>query len=134
MESDLLPEDEDEETTGEGSALQLIDDQAALSERSLALMVKRVPAQRIALRIEQMVDAKTPQGNPDWRARENGVKLWLSYIIGEPLKRTQVVKVTRTDAPPLDQLASTPAGMEALARMLAAVRGGREAFAAACEE
>lgn len=127
-----LGEDENaEDLASNGPPLELIADQNALSERALAMIVKRVPAQRVALRIEQMISAKTPQGNPDWRAIEMGVKLWLSYIIGDPIKRTQVFKVTRTEAPPMEQLAESPAGLEALARLLAKVPGGREAFQAA---
>ena len=56
----------------------------------------------------------------------------MNRVDGKPIGRRHKKIATVTTVPPLEQPAGTPAGIEALARMLAAVPGGREAFAAEC--
>ena len=52
---------------------------------------------------------------PDWRAREAGAKLYLSYMIGMPVQRQVTLTQTpQTDEETLARLLSSPASKRAL--------------------
>jgi len=87
-------------------------DSPGLSLRTIAEMVNSIPLDRITRTIAEMLDACTPQGNPDWRARTDGAKLWLSYVIGLPVQRQEIVTHKITTAPALRSLMSDPAVRE----------------------
>ncbi len=115
------------DTVGEQRAL------AAAGQTSIDVMVELIGDLKAAHVVNDLMEAETPQGRPDYRARGEGAKLYYAYREGKPIERTQIVKVSRTEVPPLEELAKTPAGIQALALLLARVPGGREAFSAAAE-
>lgn len=94
-------------------------DSPQLSTRTIVALVNKVPVDRIITVIESMLDAETPQGNPDWRARESGVKLWLSYVVGLPVQRQEIIQHKIVSKPDAGKLLATPSALEALARSLA---------------
>lgn len=132
----MIPTDDDESDMNE-PLTEVVDtagrqrELAAAGKTSIDIMVALIGDEKAACVVQDLMDAETPQGRPDYRARAEGAKLYYAYREGKPIERQQIVKVTRTEAPPMEQLAESPAGLEALARLLAKVPGGREAFQAA---
>lgn len=92
----------------------------AVSTASMEYLVQQIPAERITGKLAAMLEAKTPQGNPDWRAQSDAVKLWLSYVIGLPVQRQEIVQ-HRINTSPLDSLLATAEDRDALRRQLDAM-------------
>jgi hypothetical protein len=91
-------------------------------------LAKEVPPEQIAVAIKEMLGATTNQRTgahdyeevPDWRAREAAVKLYLSYMLGMPVQRTEVkTQVIESEEQTLARLLGSPAVREALRRELA---------------
>ena len=100
-------------------------DAPQLSQRAIAQIINRVPVERIVEVIEGLLTAEFPNDKPDWKARESGAKLWLSYVIGLPVQRQEIVthKVT---SPRLPDLLKSPETRERLRLMLAEMDKGVE--------
>ena len=90
----------------------------------LLQLVHEVTTEKVVETIKAMLEATTVGRDgsemPDWRAREAGAKLFMSYVIGLPLQRivTQERK-TEDDGATMERLLSSPAAREALKRALA---------------
>lgn len=104
-----------------------------LSPRAIERLATEVPIETIIEGIQYLINAKIgdppEDGEPDLRRRdtralEAGLKLWLSYVIGLPVQRQEIVthKLTGTIDPV--QLIANPATLDALARQ--AVAAGAE--------
>ncbi len=108
-------------------------DPAKLSTKIMQEIAERVPASKVAEVIQQLLEAtfetKGGELKPDFRAREAGIKYWLSYMVGEPIKRVHtVLEKRKTAADPMADLQGSKAAMQALARLLASTPEGREAL------
>ncbi len=89
----------------------------------LGKLAELVPPAVIAAKIHEMLDAeiKNARGEfyPDWRAREAGIKLYLSYQLGMPVQRQIVVNEQReTTSQTLERLLASPASRRALQAVL----------------
>ncbi len=63
-------------------------------------------------------------GAPDWRGRESGVKLWLSYVVGLPVQRQEIVTHKVSSIGDSKALLRSPATLEAISRQLAGTAEG----------
>ena len=99
-----------------------------ISDTSVAYLVAEIPAERITGKITAMLEAKTPQGNPDWRAQSDAVKLWMSYVIGLPVQRQHIIQEKITSAPTAQQLLANPVAVEAILRQILADPAGEAAM------
>lgn len=108
-------------------------DNPQLSARAITYLCNEIPAQEVVQVIRDLLTAETPQGNPDWRARESGVKLWMSYVIGLPIQRQEIIQHRIVSKPDAGKLLSTPSALEALARSLANNPEGRDKLLAALQ-
>lgn len=93
-----------------------------VSPRLVMRIAEKIPFDDIITGIKEMLGALLSNDKPDWRAREIGIKLWLSYVIGLPVQRQHVIQERITTAPTVDTLLQNPATLDALERMLAAAR------------
>lgn len=89
----------------------------------LGKLAELVPPAVIAEKIMEMLDAemKNARGEyyPDWRAREAGIKLYLSYQLGMPVQRQIVVNEQRENtSQTLERLLASPASRRALQAVL----------------
>ena len=113
---------------------------ALLGPDAIRLIAAEVAPSEIAKTIKEMMGACLVSGSlvkkaleegldapPDWRAREAGVKLWLSYVVGMPVQRQHIVQERRQSAP-IEDLLGSPAAREALAKAFAGSPEGRAAM------
>lgn len=103
----------------------LIDDARAkggLSVTAVRLIAERIPPEKIAAKIEQMLEAKLVNNQPDWRAVEIGLKLYLSYTVGLPVQRQEIVQHKITSPATLTAMLTDPEAIEALQRQIDAAR------------
>ena len=105
-------------------------DNPVLSQRTIAQLINAVPLETITATISAMLEACTPQEYPDWRARESGVKLWLSYVIGLPVQRQEIVTHKVSSVADPAALLANPATVEAIARQLKGTEAGDKLLAA----
>lgn len=93
-------------------------DSPALSTRAVAELCNRVPIDRVIERITGLLDAEMRDGFPDHRARKDGITLWLSYVVGLPVQRQEIVthKVT---GPKLESLLDSQEARERVKRLIA---------------
>lgn len=87
-------------------------------------LVKEVPVAEVITAIKNMLTAnmRTKDGRtvPDYRAREAGAKLYMSYVVGMPVQRVVSTAPPReSDTDTLARMLSSPAAREALRRVLA---------------
>jgi hypothetical protein len=97
----------------------------------LTRLAAKVSPEDIAELIRTMITAEheTKSGAlyPDWRAREAGAKLWMSYMIGMPVQRQIVVNETReSTGQTLERLLASPASRRALQSVLDEEQGAVE--------
>ena len=95
---------------------------SVVSDASVAYIVRHIPERHAAKRLREMIDACTPGGNPDWRARESGLKLYYAYRVGLPVQRQEIVQ-HRITTPSLSGLLKSPESRAAVRRMLAESEG-----------
>lgn len=97
---------------------------ATLTPKIMAAIAERVMPERIGDAILELLDANMANDKPDWRAREAGIKLYLSYMVGMPTQRIEET-VTRVNVS-LDpeKMLSNPATLEAIARKLRGTEAG----------
>jgi hypothetical protein len=100
---------------------------------ALEFLVEKIPADRIVRKIDAMLKAETPQGNPDWRAQSDAVKLWLSYVIGLPIQRQHIIQ-EKISTPAPDKLLENPVAVETLFRLALATEAGKAALAKVAAE
>ena len=104
---------------------------SALGPQAIEQLARSIPVERIIGTIEEMIGAVLVTGSiakkleaggyeapPDWRAREAGVKLWLSYVIGNPLVRQQIQRQDVPATNPQEELAGSPAAFDFFMRMI----------------
>jgi hypothetical protein len=91
---------------------------ASITVSVLDEITKRITPRMIAVGIEQLLNAKLSNGQPDVRAIESGIKLYLNYTVGLPVQRQEIITKKLT-GPTMDQLLSTQAGIDTLRRLLA---------------
>lgn len=89
----------------------------------IAHLAEKFPPERIVQKIEQLLEAKyyTKDGkeHTDTRAIESGLKLLLSYLIGLPVQRQEIVQVNCDSLEELQRRAQqSPALRAAAARIL----------------
>ena len=94
----------------------------------LTRLAAKVSPEDIAELIRTMITAEheTKGGDmyPDWRAREAGAKLWMSYMIGMPIQRQVIVnQASESGVQTLERLLESPASRRALQQVLDS-RGG----------
>ena len=104
-------------------ALDHIKDSRDIGPALLGKLADLVPPEVIAAKIMEMLDAEIEnargQTYPDWRAREAGIKLYLSYQLGMPVQRQIVVNETReSTGQTLERLLASPASRRALQSVL----------------
>ena len=99
-------------------------DSPQLSIRAVVEMCNRVPVDRVMIVLEGLLDASMRDGFPDWRARTDGVKLWLSYVVGLPVQRSEIVQHKIVSRPDSAALLSNPATVESLAKRLRGTEAG----------
>jgi len=101
-----------------------------LSPHVLSVLVDKVPACEIADTIRDMIRATrtTKHGvEPNDRAREAGVKLWLAYAVGLPVQRQEIHQtVTNRSEDENMRLLESPAVRSMLKKMLEQAEGGAE--------
>ena len=102
-----------------------------------------IPASEVAEAIRSGLRAtrivRTSKGGdtteePDHTARLNAAELWLSYALGKPLVRQQILHVEANQDSDVDAIASmadSPAAMEQLIRLIRTSPRGEENLAAA---
>lgn len=101
------------------SPLESITKASDVGPALLGKLAELVPPAVIAAKIHEMLDAelKNARGEfyPDWRAREAGIKLYLSYQLGMPVQRQIVVNEQRENKEQtLERLLASPASRRAL--------------------
>lgn len=93
-----------------------------LTPKVLAILAEKVPVEEIGDKIRALLDAKTKDGTrSDFRAVEAGLKIWLSYVVGLPVQRTENVNVNLdadAGAGLRERLAKSPALRSALRKAL----------------
>ncbi len=94
------------------------DPRLLLSERSIRHIASVVTVEEIGQRIRLLLDAKLSNNQPDVRAIEAGLKLWLSYVIGLPVQRQEIVQHRITSGGSLADLLADPAAKQALRKAL----------------
>ncbi len=77
------------------------------------LIEQGAPAIAVA-RLMDALDAETPQGKEDHRARIQAAVAVLHQVDGKPVERRHEIRETRSGAPSLPELMSSPAAREAL--------------------
>lgn len=101
-----------------------------VNQRILGILIDQVPPEKIAARINELIDAKrqTKHGlDIDTRAVEVGVKLWLAYTVGLPTQRIETtnLEVNADNAVGLlDRLKHSPALRDLFKRIMAEAEGG----------
>lgn len=93
-----------------------------ISQHLLERLVAEIPAKRILEGIKEMLSAtfitKSGKSHPDYRAREAGLKLYMSYAIGLPVQRQIIANVThpssKPDEDPWSSVRDSPAARRAL--------------------
>jgi hypothetical protein len=105
------------------SPLESITKASDVGPALLGKLAELVPPAVIAAKVQEMLEAelKNARGEyyPDWRAREAGIKLYLSYMIGMPVQRQIVVSEQReSTGQTLDRLLASPASRRALRSVL----------------
>ncbi len=103
---------------------------SALSQRALERLVNEVPADDVCAMVKEMLTAETPQGNPDWRARTDAIKVWFSYVIGLPIQRQEIVTHKVSGHVDAAALLSNPATLDAIVRRLSGTPAGDKLKAA----
>ncbi len=93
----------------------------------------KIEPDEIANAIREMLDATLASGLPDWRAREIAIKTYLSYTVGLPVQRQEIIQHRIVSKPDAGKLLSTPSALEALARSLANNPEGRDKLLAALQ-
>ena len=109
------------------SAKQQLDRVAKASDLGPALLLQlvlEVPPEEIVEALKGMVNATmtTKDGRkvPDYRAREAGVKLYLTYVVGMPVQRViSTPTILESDDRTMSRLMASPAAREAMKRALA---------------
>ena len=93
-----------------------------LTPKVLAILAEKVPVEEIGDKIRALLDAKTKDGTrSDFRAVEAGLNIWLSYVVGLPVQRTENVNVNLdadAGAGLRERLAKSPALRSALRKAL----------------
>ena len=74
----------------------------------------------------QGLKAVTPNGVPDYRNRRDAAIAILDRVEGRPIERQQIVRVTKSDTPPMEEILRSPAATAALAKALLSSDAGRE--------
>lgn len=95
-----------------------------ISTQAIARLIKVITPDRIIDKIEEMLEATYPNGQPDWRSQESACKLWMAYAIGLPVQRQEIIQHNIT-TPPVDQLLGDTASVEALIRVISANPDGK---------
>lgn len=99
-----------------------------VSLANIERLATELPFEQVISCIREMFGALLSNDKPDWRARETGVKLWLSYVIGLPVQRQEIITHKVTSAPTTAQLLKNPATREALVRQIAGDPESRKAL------
>ena len=101
-----------------------------LSRRILDRLTTEIPESDIVRGIREMLNAsyvtKSGKEHPDFRAREAGIRLYLSYTVGLPLQRQIVANIAAEGSEDRveDRLMASPAARIALKEML--IKAGEE--------
>lgn len=73
----------------------------------------------------QGLKAVTANGVPDYRSRKEAAIAILDRVEGKPIERQQIVRVTKSDTPPMEEILRSPAAAAALAKAFLASDTGR---------
>ena len=97
---------------------------AALTPAVMTAIARKVSPERIADCIAMLLEAELSNGQPDVRAIESGIKLYLNYMVGMPVQRQEIVthKVTSSIDP--KSLLANPATLDAIVRQLEGSEAG----------
>lgn len=107
-------------------ALDVVKQGSDVSPKLVQTLMAKIPPEVITKKLKELLEAKTPVrigkggdeygGEPDYRAMEAGLKLWLAYCEGLPVQRQHIIQETlETDSQTFARLKESPA---ALALML----------------
>lgn len=119
-----------EKSTRAARALEATGRPGGISADTINTLVNFVPVEKVMERLKEMLDATTPGGTfPDWRARENAIKLWLSYAVGLPVQRVEETQTRVNVQIDPEKLLSNPASLEAIARKLQGTDAGARLLA-----
>jgi hypothetical protein len=107
-----------------------LSDPRVITKEIVVAMAKKVSPDDIAGKVHQLINAKrdTKHGLiPDVRSMEAGIKLYLAYVVGLPVQRSEVLTVN-LDADSttgfVERLKNSPAMRESLRRALEAAEEG----------
>lgn len=91
-----------------------------MSPKLLEMIAANVPCELIISKIHELLEARTPVrigkggdeygGEPDYRAIEAGLKLFLNYTVGTPIARQHIIQETiETDSQTFSRIMESPA-------------------------
>jgi hypothetical protein len=108
-----------------------LSDPRVITKEVVVALARKVHPDAIADRIHELINAKreTKSGGsiPDVRAMEAGIKLYLAYVVGLPVQRTEAVNVNLDAASAAgleDRLRKSPALRATFRRILDATEDG----------
>jgi hypothetical protein len=87
------------------------------SAAAIQAIMDVTPASEVADKIGELIRARR-NGEPDTRAVEVGLKLWLSYVIGLPVQRQHVINEKLVTAKPTKAMLANPETRAMLRRLL----------------
>lgn len=107
-------------------ALEAVRPDSALSAKAIEQLITEVPVSEVMQVVKDLLTATCPgeKAYPDWRARENGVKLWMSYVVGLPTQRIEETQTRVNVTLDPEKMLSNPATLEAIARKLRGTEAG----------
>lgn len=117
---------------GKRSTTQKLDlsDPRVITKEVVTALARKVSPDAIAGKIDELINARreTKSGViPDVRAMEAGIKLYLAYVVGLPVQRTEAVNVNLDAASAAgleDRLRKSPALRATFRRILDATEDG----------
>lgn len=92
------------------------------------LLVQSGAVGRAAEAMIEGLGATTPQGWPDYRSRLAAATAILDRVEGKPIERQQIVRLTKSETPPMEEIIRSPAASAALAKAFMASPAGRRAI------
>ncbi len=104
-------------------------------QSTIDLLAKQVTPEAIALAVASALQAETVTRNgsiPDFRTRLEACKIYLSYLVGLPVQRQEIVhQEVRSEQESLDVILASPAAVAALEKR---IDEAKAKFAGACFE
>jgi hypothetical protein len=91
---------------------------AAITPAVLSAIIRDITPDDIAMGLRQMMDAKLANGQPDVRAIESAIKIYLSWTVGLPVQRQIIEQHKMVTAKPTAAMLANPETRAMLRRLL----------------